>query len=69
MGGTLAVTDLHDIELLSAESSLNLRQSGPRLWLVILEGRERCPTITMTHLIVVAYCSKNRSGYNPQLID
>lgn len=23
-------------------------QSGPRLWLVILEGREQCPTITVT---------------------
>lgn len=23
-------------------------QSGPRLWLVILKGRERCPTITVT---------------------
>lgn len=44
-------------------------QSGPRLWLVILDGRERCPTITVTPLMAVAYCSKNRSGYNPQLID
>lgn len=44
-------------------------QSGPRLWLVILQGRERCPTITVTPLMAVAYCSKNRSGYNPQLID
>ena len=43
--------------------------SGPRLWPVILEGRERCPTITATPSMAVAYCSKPRRGYNPRLAD
>lgn len=43
--------------------------SAPRLWPVILEGRERCPTITATPSTEVAYCSVHRSGCNPRLAD
>lgn len=50
------------------KSELETTSLGPDYGL-ILEGREQCPAITVTPLMTLAFCSKNRSGYNLELID